>query len=329
MEDNLYSEEIEKVVNQQNTSCPLYATPECSLLNMETCSECPVGNLKPEKQEQAKNALNRLMNAAPPFMVEPLAASKECLLCRDEEPEKTECWALIDLKKPDPEGDWTIALGSKKLSVKGADMILPLQIACCKKCRSSYRLFAYLPTVCALLTAALTLCLVSIDAIYRALYSVGSWMPFAVMLAGVLVAFCVHCLLKMIIAKDLSRKMRTDVSEIPAVKELMDRGFTEVNEKKFGVSNYVFSDTLRKTGVYTAVRETPETDGGGEPEVCGEPAVDETGEPIPDSIGRKKYGPDVMGKYVMEPDEDDRPRPCGVWPAEVPPEEQETDRSDS
>lgn len=321
MENNLYSEEIEKVVNQQNTSCPMYGTPECSLLNMETCSECPVGNMKPEKQEKAKKALGRLMNAAPPHMVEPLLSSDTCLLCKDEEPEKAECWAFFDLKKPDPEGDWTIALGTKKVSVKGADMILPLQVACCKKCRSAYRLFAYLPTICALLTAALVLCAVSVTPVYRALFTAADWLPFAVMAAGVLLAFAVNCVMKVILAKDLRKKMRADVSEIPAVRALMDRGFTEVNEKKFGVSAIVFADSARKTGVYTAVREKPVTDGDDEPTICGEPAVDpETGEEIPESIRPKKMtgrDPRVMGKYVMEPEEEEKPEVCGVWPADV------------
>ncbi len=327
MEEKKYSEEIEKVINQQNTSCRLYASPECSLLNMETCSECPVGNMKPDRQEKAKNALSRLMNAAPPFMVEPLVSSEECLLCRDGKPEKAECYALFDLKKPDPEGDWTIALGNKKLTVKDADMILPLQVACCKKCRSAYRLFSYLPPVCALATAALVLVLVSVAPVYRALYSAAAWLPFAVMALGVLLAFGVNGVLKVILAKDLKTKMHADVAGIPGVKALMDRGFTEVNEKKFGVSAMVFADSPRKTGVYTAVRGRPEAPDG-EPEICGEPAVDPaTGEIIPESIVPERRGkdrPGVMGKYVMDepekpesPEDGEKPQVCGIWPADA------------
>ena len=312
MEEIKYSEEIEKVINEKRTACRLYATEECELLNMDSCGECPVGEMKPEKQEKAKAALRRLMEAAPPEDVEELYNTKKCMLCREHPAQDAECFAMTDLKKEDPEGDWTIALGRKKLSVKGADMILPLQIACCKKCRAKYRLFEYLPTVAALLIAAAALTLLSGGPIYKALFELKSWLPITVMAAAAVLACAVYFMLKLALSSMLGKHMHADVSELPAVGKLMkEKGFTEVNEKRYGVSQFVFANERRTTGVYSRVT-APAADDGEEPAVCGEPSIEDIREPEPPLT-----------------DEGEKPRVCGVWPMEIPPEtDGEAERDD-
>lgn len=252
-----YSEEIEKVINQKNTSCPLCGTEECRMLNPESCSECAVGSLKAEKQEKTVRALKRLREASHPEELYPLYSSDECLFCRSEKPEKADGVALFDLKKPDPEGDWTLALGKKKLTLKDAEMILPLQVSCCKKCRAKYRAFDYLPTVVGLVIAAAALVVTTmIPSVHKAAYDVAAWLPAALMGAGLVLAVAAAYALKAILAKSLKKRMRTRVEEIPAVKKLMDEGFSEVAEKKNGVSRLVFSKERRTHGICSA--EYPE-----------------------------------------------------------------------
>lgn len=264
MENNepIYSEEIQKVMNQKNEDCQLLGTEECAFLNMKNCESCPVGKLKPEARVRSAAALNRLLSTVPEERIAPLMTSEWCCFCDASYKEPAECYAFFDLAKPDPEGDWTVALGKKKLSVKGADMILPLQVACCKKCRDAYRLFDWLPPMIGLIIAALGLYIVTGTPLYKTLYLGAAWLPFAVTAAIVVLAFCVHCLLKMILASALRKRMFTDVADIPIVKELLNDGFYEVAQKKFGVSKLVFSNTRREHGIYS--REIHE-----EPHVCG------------------------------------------------------------
>lgn len=263
-----YSEEIEKVVNQKNTSCALYGTKECRFLNMESCGECPVSSMKREKQEKSAAALSRLMEAAPPEEIEPLYDSSVCLLSR-EAGKKAECFALFDLKKPDPEGNWTIALGRKELEVKGADMLLPLQVACSNKCRKKYRLFEYLPSLLAIIIAAVGLGVTTMKDVHNALFSVARFMPLLVMIGFALLSLGAYCLTKSLLAKSMKKTMITDVNEIPEVKKLMSGGFSEAAPKRFGVSRMVFSPVRREHGVYTQIFEKPRFEDGGEPEVCG------------------------------------------------------------
>ena len=306
MENNeiKYSEEIEKVVNQKKTDCALYGTEECRFLNMGSCGECPVGDMKREKQEKAGKALGRLRAAADPADIEPLYTGEKCLFCRDGEG-SADCFALFDLRKEDPEGNWTVALGKKKLDIKGADMILPLQVSCCHKCRSKYRTFAYLPTLTALLIAALGLLLTTATPIYKKLFAVGAWMPFVTMLLFGAAAFAVYFILKFALARSLKKSSRADVTELPGLKTVLENGFTEVYPKKYGVSQLVFVNERRETGVYSRA-DAPSG---------GEEAADAEGDE-----GEEKPLPPLT-------DEGELPQVCGIMPCEIPPEEaQEKDK---
>lgn len=247
-----YSEEIEKVINQKNTECAMYDTPECRFLNAENCSECAVGNLRPDRQAETKSALSRLMEAAPQAELEPLYTSHECLFCKGER-NRADRFGLFDLTKPDPEGDWTVAIGKKKLGVKAADMILPVQAACCADCARRHKLIAYLPTVIALLIAAAGLVITTLSPVYKALFSVASFMPALTMLGFIVLAVAAALIVKAAMKKSFSKKTHLDVSEIPELSGFFERGFAEVADRKQGVSTVVFSKQMREHGVGSLV----------------------------------------------------------------------------
>ncbi len=250
MENNIeYSEEIEKVINQKNTFCALYGSPECRFLNAENCTECAVGKLSSDRQQEAKRALGALMEAAPQEEIEPLYTSEECLFCKGEHRNKAERFGLFDLAKRDAAGDWTFAIGKRKLGVKAQDMILPLQVSCCKECAKRHKLIAYLPMICALVICAAALILITTQNVYKALYSVASFMPALTMLLSAVIAFAVCAVMKRCMRNAFSKKTVLDVEEIPAVKKLIGRGFREVADKKQGVSTVVFARKLREHGV--------------------------------------------------------------------------------
>ncbi|MBO4384404.1 MAG: hypothetical protein J5854_03150 [Clostridia bacterium] len=257
MEEFGYSEEIEKVVNQKATACALYETRECAFLNMEKCGECPLSTMKKEKQEKAKAALSRLMEAAPPEDIESLYNTRLCRLSR-EEGKTADCFALFDLKKPDPEGNWTIALGRKELEVKGADMILPLQAACSADCRKKYRAFEYLPSVIAIIIVAAGLIVTTMNGVHNALFAVARFMPLLVMLGFALAGVGAYFIAKKLLADSMKRAMIADVCELPEVKKLVEAGFSEVAPKRFGVSRMVFAPSRREHGVYSRASIKPD-----------------------------------------------------------------------
>lgn len=290
-----YSDEIEKVVNAKNTECLLCDTEACRYLNAENCGECAVGSLKKEKQERAKAALERLSAAAPAELTSELFLGGSCLFCKGEDKGPAECFAMFDLSKPDPEGNWSVALGKRSLEVKGADMILPLQVNCCRRCRRAYRLYDWLPVFAALAISAIGLAVTTAKPVYTAAYKMASWLPVAMLAGFAAFGAIVALILKLILGSVMKKRMHTDVAEIPEVKALMDCGFEEVAEKKRGVSRLVFASERRRYGVATRIPEVEpaimgiwpaehfgdfEGDGEAPHENCGETAVNEASEAV-------------------------------------------------
>lgn len=277
-----YSEEIEKVLNAENEECPLLHTEACEYVNPKSCSDCVIGNLKSEKQEKAKSALLRLSAAAPLEKLQPLYAGKKCLFCKGEKGE-AEAYALFDLAKADPEGNWTVALGRRSISMKGADMILPLQVSCCKACRKRYQLYDLLPTAIALVIFAIGLIITNLKSVYRAAYNAAAWLPLAMIAGFIALAFAAYFIVRAVMGRSLKKHMHTDVSEIPGIKELLDKGFYEVQEKKAGVSRLVFSNERRENGICSKMPEPPIVEPDEIPQVMGiwpaEAYIDDMREP--------------------------------------------------
>ena len=263
-----YSEEIEKVVNQKNTECALYGTRECRFVNAESCSECSIGSLAPEKQVKTREALGRLLENVSEKELERLYTSDKCLLCKGGEKGEASCFALFDLAKRDEKGDWTIGLGKKRIGMKAADMVLPLQVSACKKCRRAHRLFDCLPAAVGVVIAAAGLLLTTDPAFHKKAYDVAAWLPAAVMAGFVIVGCIAAAIIRKAIASSAAKRMHIDAGDIPEVAELISRGFYEVAEKKSGMSHMVFANTRREHGVGSLV--TGEGDGEDEkPEICG------------------------------------------------------------
>ena len=305
-----YSEEIEKVVNQANENCALYGTDACRMLNAENCSECAVGKLKPEKQQAALGSLTRLYETVPPERIAGLYTSEKCLFCKGEHRGDRDCWGLFDMAKRDPEGDWTVAvIKNRRIGMKVADMLLPLQVSCCKDCRKRHRLFAYLPTLVALIVIAAGLILTTCTGLYKTLYDIAPWMPALTMVIFILLGVALHYIIRSAMAKAFSKKTVMDVSELPGISELEQDGFYEVAEKKSGVSNVVFSNKFREHGVGSLI---PEKEDGGEP-CCG-------GDEEPHLMG-------IWPAETPEPDPKDEPFIMGKFPAEAP-EEAENDKNE-
>lgn len=294
-----YSEEIEKVVNQVNEDCPLLGTDACRMLNAENCTKCSVGKLKPEKQQAALGSLTRLYETVPPEKLMPFYASDTCLFCKGEEKGKKECYGLFDMSKRDPEGDWTIAVVKhRKIGVKVADMLLPMQVACCSDCKRRHRLFAFIPPLVALIVIAAGLILTTSTGLYKILYDIASWMPALTMVIFILLGVALHFIIRSAMASAYSKKTIMNVSELPGIAELEEMGFKEVAEKKNGVSTVVFSNKFREHGVGSLLPkeedgEEPCPDCGEEPRIMGIWPVEESKHDHGDE-------PCIMGKIPAE-----------------------------
>lgn len=251
--------------DEKNTECALYGTEECALLNASGCLGCSVGKMNESDQRSMKNGLSRLREAAPEETVLPLYTSDTCLLCKGEEGSKgrAECYALFDMSKEDPAGDWSFNIGKKKLVTKTGFMLLPLQVSSCKSCRRRYHMAEFLPIVASLVIAALGLVIATVKPVYNKLYTMAAWAPAAVFAGSVVIALVAGRLLRSALIKSFGKHTEFDMSNIPQVAELEARGWKQAaKDEKHGFSKLVFAKLLRREGVYSRVPGQPEEETG-------------------------------------------------------------------
>ncbi len=240
--------------DEKNTDCALYGTEECAFLNSDGCLDCYVARMKKDEQQQLLSALAHLKEEAPLEEVEPLYTADECLLCKPREGGergKAECYALFDMAKDDPAGDWAFKTGGRSLSKKSQAMLLPLQVCCCKSCRRRCRVFEFVPVICALIIAGLGLYLSTETPLFAQAQAAARWLPFALFAGFVAAAFTVYFVLRSVIASAVSKKTELDMTKLPAVSALAADGWREAQQKSGGATKLVFANKLRKNGVYT------------------------------------------------------------------------------
>ena len=129
--------EINDMYDEKNTECALFGSEECKMLHQQTCLSCRAGKMKPEAQLELKTSLERMRREAPKELVEALAHSDTCRFCKAD-PKPAECYAKFDLAKElegEEERGWTSFINKSATKKANAD-VLPIQAACCKKCRS-------------------------------------------------------------------------------------------------------------------------------------------------------------------------------------------------
>ena len=124
------------------TTCPLYGKPECDVLNMQSCKDCPMRDQ--EVRENMQSDVRLFTSLLPEEGIAPLFESPDCQLCRGEDKNPRDGYGILDLGHREPKR--TVRSGFLRLKKKDpVGFIAPLQFAICKKCRQRLLLLEYLP----------------------------------------------------------------------------------------------------------------------------------------------------------------------------------------
>lgn len=132
----------EKSPSTAEQECPIKNSELCYWLAEGECYKCYANKVKDfgTREGMARNWKIMLSNL--PENVDDLGNSETCVFCKGE-PNKTECYATMDLAHPDPPAKKGLIFGfGKKVRIPVGSMF-SLKLACCKKCRNKIR-FAYL-----------------------------------------------------------------------------------------------------------------------------------------------------------------------------------------
>lgn len=177
--------------------------------------------------------------------VRPLFESEICLLCQKEAQKRT-CYAVTDMGNKEPEGTKPTALMIRVKTKIGS--ILPLQIACCDRCKRNHRIDSLIMMLIMLITLGVGLFVLSRSSVAAALYSVNKGLSFIIFLALIPISFGVGKLLRVIFRKKAEKETIFNVCEIPFVVQLTDRGWFPLNTNAEKEPTLVFSKEKLKKG---------------------------------------------------------------------------------
>ena len=179
--------------------------------------------------------------------VRPLFTSETCLLCKDQ-PQPRELYAITDMGHKEPKSKKSSAIGVRVRAKVGS--LVPLQIACCKRCRKNYRIASYLSLVVMLVVIVLGLLLLSLAPVARALEKAHEATPLLLFIATVPVGWLLGRVAAQAFIKAHSHQTKFDIGEIPFVARMEAAGWFPLYEGK-EVSRLVFSKERLKGDWFT------------------------------------------------------------------------------
>ena len=202
-----------------DTECTLYGTKSCALLNMQDCDKCP---LKGRVADPAiHDDLKTFCNLQPEGTVAQLFESRTCTLCKNEPKGSPTSYAVFDMAHTEPK-----KLAQRKwLSKQETGFMVPLQFACCSKCRRRILLRSYLPLITPIVLTLIVLPFVMIEHFAQTMRQAAGWLPFAVVLAAIVGGYAVGKLLSYLYGRKIETEMYVDVRTHPIVTEMVEKGW--------------------------------------------------------------------------------------------------------
>ncbi len=205
--------------NLTDTECNLYGTKSCALLNMRSCEECPLKERVADPE--IHKDLRTFCELQPEGTVAQLFESETCTLCKAEPKGQPSCYAVFDMAHEEPK-----KLAARKwLSKQKTGFMVPLQFACCRKCRRRILLAEYLPLITPIVLTAVVLPFVAIEKSRQAIVSTAQWLPLALVFAALVGGYGLGKLLAFLWRRRSESVMITDVRNHPLVVEMQEKGW--------------------------------------------------------------------------------------------------------
>ena len=213
--------------NLSDTECTLYGTKSCALLNMRSCEECPLKGRVADPE--IHRDLKTFCDLQPEGTVAKLFESKTCTLCKDEPKGATSCYAVFDMAHEEPK-----KLARRRfLSRQTTGFMVPLQFACCSKCRRRMLIEAYLPLITPIVLLACVLPFVMTEKLAQTLRQISTWLPLALAVGALIGGYALGKLLSLLYRNRSRTLMYTDVREHPFVLEMEKKGWRPLfNDRK-------------------------------------------------------------------------------------------------
>ena len=202
-----------------DTECTLYGTKSCALLNMQDCDKCPLTGRVADPA--IHDDLRLFCTLQPEGTVAQLFESKTCTLCKNEPKGTPTSFAVFDMAHTEPKN-----LAKRKwLSRQETGFMVPLQFACCSKCRRRILLQSYLPLITPIVLSLIALPFVMTERFAQTMRQAAGWLPFAVVVAAIVGGYGVGKLLSHLYKRKCEADMYIDVRTHPFVSAMTEKGW--------------------------------------------------------------------------------------------------------
>ncbi|MBQ2202158.1 MAG: hypothetical protein II412_06255, partial [Clostridia bacterium] len=150
-----------------------------------------------------------------------LFESKTCTLCKNEPKGTPTSFAVFDMAHTEPKN-----LAKRKwLSRQETGFMVPLQFACCSKCRRRILLQSYLPLITPIVLSLIALPFVMTERFAQTMRQAAGWLPFAVVVAAIVGGYGVGKLLSHLYKRKCEADMYIDVRTHPFVSAMTEKGW--------------------------------------------------------------------------------------------------------
>ncbi len=232
-----------------NQDCQLSGTKYCRMLNMGNCERCTIR--QSEDKESIQQDLELYESLLPTGGVAKLFTDTHCALCKHEPRNERSGYAILDMAHPEPKRVQRWLLG-KKVSKFGT--MIPVQMSICSKCRRTFLIIEYLPTVLAVVIGLGGLFLLGTGEIADYLTNIFSFLPFVAWLVLAGLGVLIGRLVAKSIAKKANERMYVDALQQPTLAEMVAKGWMPVSNSRVKL---LFSKSRIARGLGTAM-DAPE-----------------------------------------------------------------------
>lgn len=242
----------------KNKDCVVTDSSLCKWLNKD-CENCYVNTMKTDEDREETLKNFEVMLSLLPDDFDELSGEK-CQFCKGDKQKKA-VYAVTDLGHAEPKTMRGMFFGVGKKVRKRIGSLVPVNIAICKECRRSFRMIEIIKWVSVLVFLAASIPIVSLPFIAERFDTANSFVPYAIVIGGVLIGYVVGKLLTMSYTKAKSKKTHLNIFEIPICAKMKENGWFLVQDSP-GVTRFIFSKkpVMQNAGGVKDIKKSMEED---------------------------------------------------------------------
>ncbi|MEI6101158.1 MAG: hypothetical protein WCP73_04895 [Eubacteriales bacterium] len=223
-----YDEEVQQELKSE---CPIADSELCNWTGKDGCMPCYIRTLKYDEEKEKALKSWRVMLSNLPRDIDSLHESKKCVLCKGE-PNDTDCYATVDMAHPEPKTLKGMIFGFGKKVRTPVGSLVTIHMSSCNSCKKKITLMDSWMWILLVGFVALAFVLVSIPAIVEPLININQLLPVLFVILLAVIGYVSGKSVTTSYRKKISSGVKTDLSEIPLIRMMLDRGWFYFQDNK-------------------------------------------------------------------------------------------------